>query len=142
LQKSEPLLLIEVQQSSALLVFLCLIHLSAILSIGLMSIVLTVKAFLLLGIIVSAYFYWWRYYNKFYCFSVKHSSESSWQLTSTDNDNFEDVAILKSTVITQSMIALHVKTNKGKKHLLILADAVNEECFRQLHVRLKIYGLS
>jgi toxin CptA len=76
-------------------------------------------------------------------FAIRHTDALGWELS--EGYDFTPVEILKSTVITPFALFLHFKfshqaqTGKpgDKKALLILSDALNEEDYRCLIVKLK-----
>lgn len=88
-------------------------------------------------ITASSYFYWVRYERSYYCFTLKYSSEFLWQLTYND-EKPQDIKVFNSTVITSFLVVLHVKTERGNRYFLVLADSTDDESFRKLHVFLKI----
>jgi len=98
---------------------------------------LWLKLFLWGVIVASSCFYWHRYQKRYYCFSLKYSSEFLWQLI-YNNEKPVNFKVLKSTVITSFLVVLHVKTAKDYRYFLILADSTDKESFRKLHVFLKI----
>jgi toxin CptA len=65
---------------------------------------------------------------------LKHTEEFGWELS--DGADFESIQILDSTVISTFAIFLHFKTSK-KQSLLIISDALTDDDYRQLIVRLK-----
>jgi toxin CptA len=66
--------------------------------------------------------------------TLKHTEEFDWELS--DGADFESIQILDSTVISTFAIFLHFKTSK-KQSLLIISDALTDDDYRQLIVRLK-----
>jgi len=137
LKKSEPALLVKVGKSRSLGFFLLLLHALSLVSIMLMSTVLWIKIGLLIVISINAVFYYYRYQSHYDGFSIKHSSEFAWQWFKAQQEPVT-LTILKSTVITQWGVVLHVKIDKQYRYFLILADSVDSESYRQLQVRLKI----
>jgi hypothetical protein len=74
--------------------------------------------------------------------TVKYADESGWQIA--DGNEFESVVILKSTVVTTFAIWLHVRPRAetgffavNKKAILIVRDALDEEDYRGLIVKLR-----
>lgn len=74
--------------------------------------------------------------------AIKYAEASGWEIT--DGDKFESVEILNSTVLTIHAIWLHVKKqnnlgffSNSKKTILIVSDALDEDDFSRLIVRLK-----
>ena len=76
-------------------------------------------------------------------YTIKHSETLGWALS--EGNNFAPVEILKSTVITTFVLFLHFKHHSQdqswkfnpKKTLLVLNDALAEEDYRCLIVKLK-----
>ena len=76
-------------------------------------------------------------------YAIKHTEALGWEVS--EGGDFAPVEILKSTVITPFVLFLHFKysyqaqTGKpgDKKSLLVLCDALNEEDYRCLIVKLK-----
>ncbi len=76
-------------------------------------------------------------------FAIKHTEALGWEVS--EEGDFTPVEILKSTVITPFALFLHFKfshqaqTGKpgDKKSRLVLCDALNEEDYRCLIVKLK-----
>ena len=76
-------------------------------------------------------------------YAIKHTEALGWEVS--EGGDFAPVEILKSTVITPFVLFLHFtysyqdQTGKpgDKKSLLVLRDALNEEDYRCLIVKLK-----
>ena len=76
-------------------------------------------------------------------YTIKHTDALAWELSK--GDGFTAIEILKSTVITTQTLFLHFKYRSqspsiklaDKKTLLILSDALAEEDYRYLIVKLK-----
>jgi len=137
LRKSEPALLVKVEKSSSLRIYLLLLHTLSLVSVMLISAVLWFKVVLMMAVSLSAVFYYYRYKNQYDRFTIKHSSEFAWQWLVCGQEPAV-LEILKSTVITQWVIVLHVKIDENYRYLLVLADSVDSESYRKLQVRLKI----
>jgi len=137
LRKLEPALLVKVGKSSSVWIYLLLLHVLSFVSVMLISSVLWLKVGLLIAISISTVFYYYRYQSDYNGFSIKHSSEFAWQWFETGQEPVT-LTILKSTVITQWGIVLHVQIDKNYRYFLILADSVDSESYRKLQVRLKI----
>jgi len=103
----------------------------------LISAVLWFKVVLMMAVSLSAVFYYYRYKNQYDRFTIKHSSEFAWQWLVCGQEPAV-LEILKSTVITQWVIVLHVKIDENYRYLLVLADSVDSESYRKLQIRLKI----
>jgi len=137
LKKSEPALLVKVGKSPSLWIYLLLLHALSLVSVMLMDTVLWFKVVFLIAMSISAVFYYYRYQSQYDRFTIKHSSELSWQWLACGQESVA-LEVLKSTVVTQWGIVLHVKIDKTYRYLLILVDSVDSETFRRLQVRLKI----
>lgn len=68
---------------------------------------------------------------------IKHTDASGWEVS--DANDFKSVQILNSTVITLFAIFLHFSDN-AKQSVLIVSDALSEDDYRRLIVRLKTTG--
>ena len=76
-------------------------------------------------------------------YSIRHSEALGWEIS--ERNEFASIEILKSTVITTFALFLHFKHRYqaqswqpgDKKSLLVLCDALNEEDYRCLIVKLK-----
>ncbi|WAK00412.1 protein YgfX [Methylobacter sp. YRD-M1] len=67
---------------------------------------------------------------------IKYTEASGWEIM--DGDDFEPVRIISSTVITVYVIFLHViRQNAGKKTIIVLNDALSEDDYRFLIVKLR-----
>jgi hypothetical protein len=64
---------------------------------------------------------------------IKYTEKLGWEIS--DGDDFETVEILKSSVITATFIFLQMQ---DKPTVLIASDALSEDDYRQLIVKLKI----
>jgi hypothetical protein len=64
---------------------------------------------------------------------IKYTEKLGWQISGSGE--FESIEISKSTVITTTFIFLHIH---NKSAILIANDALNENDYRELTVRLKI----
>jgi toxin CptA len=108
-------------------------HLLALASSIANALPVIVKLALVIGIGLHLYFVLTR--QKSDQHTIKHSETSGWEIAS-DND-FKPIQILNSTVITLFAIFLHFNKNAHKQSVLIVNDALNEDDYRRLIVRLK-----
>ncbi len=92
-----------------------------------------VKLALSTGICLHLWFSIKRLTSKPYI--IKHTEEFGWEIS--DGNDFESIQILNSTVTTVFAIFLHFNKNAHKQSLLILNDALTEDDYRRLIVRLK-----
>jgi xanthine/uracil/vitamin C permease (AzgA family) len=132
-KKHEPSLSVELQPSRRLKQLLVIMHLLALASSIANALPVIVKLALVIGIGLHLYFVLTRLKNDQY--AIKHSETSGWEIAS-DND-FKPIQILNSTVITLFAIFLHFNKNAHKQSVLIVNDALNEDDYRRLIVRLK-----
>jgi toxin CptA len=110
-----------------------LIHGLALLASVLNSLPILLKFGLL--IIVVGHFYFQLKTLKTTHHRIEHN-ETGWRLAL--DDSFEELEILPSTVISIFAIFLHFRAdNKPKQTLVIVSDALAEEDYRCLIVRLK-----
>ena len=132
-KKHEPSLLLELKPSQRLKRLLVVIHTLALGSSIANTLPLAVKSALLVGICIHLYFAVKRLKSGQY--NIKHTETSGWEIS--DGNDFKSVQILNSTVITVFAIFLHFNHNTHKQSLLILNDALTEDDYRRLIVRLK-----
>jgi hypothetical protein len=137
LKKLEPTLFVKVKQSKSLFLLLVVLHVLSATSVFMIASLLIIKLALWFFIAVSSYFYWQRWQQDDYCFTLKYSSEFLWQLI-YHNKKPESFKVFKSTVITSFLVVLHVKMTEGNRYFLIFFDSTEDESFRKLHVFLKI----
>lgn len=92
-------------------------------------------------VIISASFYW-QDYKKFQPYDIRHNEAFGWQLAKIEN-NYQNIIILQTTVLTAQFIVLHFRFHTGKKQtVLIVNDALEKQDYRRLLVELKVSGLS
>jgi xanthine/uracil/vitamin C permease (AzgA family) len=132
-KKHEPPLSVELQPSRRLKQVLVTMHLLALASSIANALPVIVKLALAIGVGLHLYFVLTRLKSDQY--AIKHSETSDWEIAS-DND-FKPIQILNSTVITLFAIFLHFNKNAHKQSVLIVNDALNEDDYRRLIVRLK-----
>jgi hypothetical protein len=67
---------------------------------------------------------------------IKYTEAACWEIS--NGQDFEPVRILNSTVITLYAIFLHAaRQDQGKKTIIILRDALLEDDYRRLIVKLR-----
>jgi toxin CptA len=132
-KKHEPSLLVELKPSMRLKQLLIIMHLLALASSIANALPIIVKLTLLTGIGLHLRFIIKRLKNEPY--KIKHTEASGWEISS--GNGFESIQILNSTVITLFAIFLHFNKNAHKQSVLIVNDALNEDDYRRLIVRLK-----
>jgi len=126
----------EVRQSHYLLVFIVAIHILAIIIMVSVSMIIQLKAIILILLVYSFYLYIQRYKQGNYMFTLRQTSDLSWEVE--DHLGFKGIRILQSSVLTSFIIILHVESENNNSSLLICSDAVSLEAYRQLLVALKI----
>jgi len=131
--KHEHPLLVELKPSRKLKRLLAVMHLLVLGSSFANALPIAVKLTLLTGICLHFEFTVRRCKNEQY--KIKQSETSGWEIS--NGNDFESVQILDSTVITVFAIFLHFKKNAGKQSILIVNDALSEDDYRRLIVRLK-----
>lgn len=136
-KKLEPSLLLTLKPSQRLKQLLVAMHVLALGASITNALPIAVKLILLAGICRHLWLVIKRLKNGQ---SIKHTEALGWEV-SGDND-FKPVQILDSTVITTFAIFLHFTGDAHKRSLLILNDALSEDDYRCLIVRLKTAGNS
>jgi predicted Kef-type K+ transport protein len=132
-KKTEATLLVELKPSKRLMRLLVVMHALALGASIACALPITVKLALLAGIFMHFRFFVKRLKNEQY--TIKHTEALGWEIS--DGNDFEPVQILDSTVITIFAIFLHFNDNAHKRSVLIANDALSEDDYRRLIVRLK-----
>ncbi len=135
-KKTEPSLLLELKPSKRLEQLIIVIHALALGSSIANALPITVKLLLLSGICIHFHFMIKRLENEQY--KIKHTEALGWEIAG--GNDFQPVQILNSTVITTFAIFLHFTDNTRKQSVLIVTDALSENDYRRLIVRLKTAG--
>jgi len=135
-QKHEPSLSVELKPSKRLKRFLVIMHGLALTASIANALPITVKLALATGIYIHLRLMIKRLKNRRH--KIKQSEALGWEV-SIGND-FEPVQILNSTVITIFAIFLHFNKNAHRQSVLIVNDALSEDDYRCLIVRLKTTG--
>ena len=141
-QQSEPALLIAIKPSHRLRAILILIHTLAFAASMANDLGLIFKLGLITLICLQGWLAVKRLENEQY--TLKYTESLGWQL-SKDHD-LVSIEILDSTVLTPFAIFLHYRehaqprfrTTRSKQTRLILSDALANEDYRHLFVKLKI----
>lgn len=133
LKKHEPSLLFELKPSKRLKRLLIVIHALALGSSIANALPITIKLALLTGICMHLRFTTKHLTSEQY--KIKHTEALGWEIS--DGNDFEPIQILNSTVITVFAIFLHFTNNAHKQSVLIVNDALSEDDYRRLIVRLK-----
>jgi toxin CptA len=137
----EAPLLVELKPSERLKWLLIVIHMLALGSSLANALPTAAKLVLLIGICMHLWFIIRRFKNE--SFKIKHTEALGWAVLpegSGSNHDFEPIQILNSTVITVFAIFLHFNKNAHKQSVLIINDALSEDDYRRLIVRLKTAG--
>ena len=133
--------LFKIKQSRLFLYLLLINHLLATFacfSNGLPSHYQLIALFI---VIISASFYW-QDYKKFQPYNIRHNETLGWQLAKIEND-YQNIIILPTTVLTAQFIILHFRFKMGRKQaLLIVNDTLDKQDYRYLLVELKVSGLA
>lgn len=135
-QKHEPSLSVELKPSKRLKRFLVIMHGLALAASIANALPVTVKLALSTGIYIHLRLMIKRLKNQRH--KIKQSEALGWEIS--DGSDFEPVQILSSTVITIFAIFLHFKKNAHRQSVLIVNDALSEDDYRRLIVRLKTTG--
>ncbi|WP_432740375.1 protein YgfX [Methylobacter sp. G7] len=135
-KKHEASLLVELKPSKRLKQLLVVMHTLALASSIANALPVAVKLALSTGICIHFWGTVKRLTKKSY--NIKHTEKFGWEIS--DGNDFESIQILNSTVITVFAIFLHFNKNAQKQSLLILNDALTEDDYRRLIVRLKTAG--
>lgn len=132
-KKLEPSLPLELKPSQQLKQLLIAMHALALGASIANALPITIKLALLTGIFLHFRFTMKRLESEPH--KIKHTEALGWQVF--DGSDFKPVQILDSTVITTFAIFLHFTDDAHKQSLLILNDALSEDDYRRLIVRLK-----
>ncbi len=135
-RKHEPSLLVELKSSKRLKWLLIVMHALALGSSIANTLPMTVKLALLTGICMHLRFVISRLKNEQY--KIKHTEALGWEVS--NGNDFKSIQILNSTVVTLYAIFLHFNKNAHKQSVLIVNDALSEDNYRRLIVRLKTAG--
>jgi hypothetical protein len=134
-KKHEASLLLALKPSKRLKQLIIFIHVLALGACTVNSLPIAVK----LGLSAAICIHLWitLRHSKNEHHRIKHTEASGWETSSGSND-LESVQILNSTIITTFAIFLHTRSqNTGKQAMLILSDALSEDDYRRLIVKLK-----
>ncbi len=135
-RRHEPPLLLKTKPSDRLKQLLFVMHVLALGSSIANALPIMAKLALLAGIGLHLWFTLNRLKNE--QLTIKHTEALGWEIS--DSNDFKPIQILNSTVITTFAIFLHFTDDAHKRSLLILNDALSEDDYRRLIVRLKTAG--
>jgi len=141
-QKFVTPLLFTIRQSRLLLYLLIIIHSIAVVACFNNGLPWFYQFFALFLVIISAMFYG-RDYKKFQPFVIRYNQAMGWQLAKMKNDDYQELQVLPTTILTAQFIVLHFQLQTGRKQsLVIMNDALDFKDYQYLLVGLKISGLS
>jgi len=132
-KKHESPLLVELRPSRRLKQLLAVMHLLALASSIANALPVIVKLALAIGIGLHFYLALTRLKSEQH--AIRHSEASGWEIAS--GNDFKPIQIRNSTVLTLFAIFLHFDKNAHKQSVLIVNDALSEDDYRRLIVRLK-----
>ena len=136
-KKLEPPLHFEIQRSSCLLFFIIGLHGLSVLSCLQIALIWQLKIVWLLLVILSLSWQLRKYWQGYYQVYLQCKADNSWQYSMIQQD-FVDISILPSSVLSAWLIILHIKVDKKYHTLLIINDSLSAEAYRQLKVALKV----
>jgi Membrane-bound toxin component of toxin-antitoxin system len=130
----EPPLLLKLKPSERLQRMLILAHGLALAACAISYLPLVFK--LALAAVIGLHLYFEVKHLTSGQYKIKYSEASAWEVA--DENDFESVQILPSTVVTTFAVFLHIKReNADKQTILVLSDALSKDAYRQLIVKLK-----
>lgn len=119
---------------------LIVLHVFAIVAASLNALAISYKL-IIIGLILISFLYHLKSQIDFSGFTIRHSEAFDWEIALIEHE-FQQIEILKSTVITPYVIFLHFKLPKKQKQTAVIcADALEGGEFRKLLVELKIAGI-
>ncbi|MBF6648260.1 protein YgfX [Methylobacter sp. BlB1] len=133
-KKYDPSLLLELKPSKRLEQLLIFAHVLALGACLTAALPLAIKLALLAGIGLHC----WGVIRRLNDFRqiIRYTEASGWEIL--DGNDFEPVRVINSTVITVYVIFLQViRQNAGKKTIIVLNDALSEDDYRFLIVKLR-----
>jgi len=134
LKQSEPPLLLELKPSRRLQRTIALLHLLASGAAIANSLAITIK-FTLCALLCLSYGLLIKRLAV-QCYHVRYSEQSGWEASGLLG--LEPVRIIKSTIITSFVIVLYIKSNNNDKSaILVVSDALCEDDYRKLILKLK-----
>lgn len=135
-KKLESPLLLKLKPSKRLKRLLVVMHALALSSSIANALPAAVKLALLIGICVHLWLSLKYRENEQY--AIKHTETMGWEIF--EGSDFEPIEILNSTVVTVFAVFLHFNKNARSQSALIANDALSEDDYRRLIVRLKTAG--
>jgi toxin CptA len=126
--------MLELKPSKRLRQMIVFVHLLALGACIINTLPIAVKSGLLTGICIHLWFI--LDFLKIERYKIRHTEALGWEISA--GKDFKSVTILKSTVITIFAVWLHIKRqNADKQAILVLNDALCEDDYRRLIVKLK-----
>lgn len=133
-KKYDPSLLLELKSSKRLKRLLISAHVLALSACLANALPLAIKLSLMAGIGLHLGIVVKRLNDSMQ--TIRYTETSGWEISK--DDDFEPIRILNSTVVTVYAIFLHVIIQSaGKKNIVILSDALSEDDYRSLIVKLR-----
>lgn len=137
----EPPFMVTLKPSKRLRQLVIAVHWLAM-AAAIANALMIVYKVVLIGSVAVHFYYTVKPLNSALC-TIKYTDASSWEVG--EGGIFESVDILKSTVLTTFAIWLHLKAKPGaagffarnKRTILIISDALEEDDYRRLIVKLK-----
>lgn len=115
-----------------------LLHLLALLSVLLASLIMSVNLTLCMLLFVS---YWYQIkYKLNQAVAIRYSKESQWQIAFAA-EPYQVITLLGSTTLSSWLVLLQYRLNTKVGYLAIFKDAVTDTEFRRLKVCLKLNGI-
>jgi len=140
-KKLEVSQLFRIKQSNSLLYLLLINHALATIACFSNDLAIDYQLVAFFIVIISARFYW-QDYHKFQSYDIRYNEAFGWQLAKSEN-NYQNITILPTTVLTARFIVLHFRFQEGRKQaVLIVNDALEKQNYRHLLVELKVSSLS
>lgn len=115
-----------------------LLHLLALLSVLLASLIMSVTVTLCMLLFLS---YWYQIkYKLNQSVAIRYSKENQWQIAFAA-EPYQVITLLGSTTLSSWVVLLQYRLNTKVGYLAIFKDAVTDTEFRRLKVCLKLNGI-
>jgi hypothetical protein len=135
-----PSLQIKPKPSRILGFAIAILHVLAIYACIANTLPVVIKVIIPATVIFSFWLNWQRYITKPDPCTLLHSEARGWEWMDAKQQVYP-VSIAGSSVTSPMITILHLQlSNKLKKVMIFVRDAVSAEDYRQLRVRLKIYS--
>jgi toxin CptA len=137
-KQNESPLILELKVSNRLKRMVAFAHLLGCISCIASSLILPIKFGLCIAICINYWLIIKQSTGQQY--QIRYSDQTGWEVSGAHG--FESVKILKSTIITIFVIILRIKSQfTDKLTILVVSDALTEDDYRQLIVKLKTKGI-